>query len=118
MQGDNDLQPLFGLIASTVERSQIKKQIQSQENPCAALSSCGDEDQESSPSSERSSPPTNELESPETSSEWMFTGQWYFPNTCGLLPEVELDDQVLEETMDKMGDEIKSAFLKMLLVKS
>jgi hypothetical protein len=116
MQGDDDLRPLFGLIASTVERSQLKKQIQSRENPCAAQSSSEDEGRESSPCSEHSSIPTNELECSEESCEWMFTGLWYFPNTCGLLRGVPQNAQALEEPVVKMADEIKSAFLKMLHV--
>ena len=38
MQSHDALQPFFGLIVSTVERSQFEKRIQSRENPCAALS--------------------------------------------------------------------------------
>ena len=117
MQSDDDLQPLFGLIASTVERSQLKKQIQSRENPCAAQSSSEDEGRESSPCSEHSSIPTNELECSEESCEWMFMGPWYFPNTCGLLRGVPQDLQALTEPVSKIADEIKSAFLKMLDVK-
>ena len=36
---DSSLQPFFGLIASTVERSQLEKQIQFQGNPCVDQSS-------------------------------------------------------------------------------
>ena len=39
MQSDDDLRPFFGLIASTVERSQLEKQIQFQGNPCVDQSS-------------------------------------------------------------------------------
>ena len=36
MQSHDALQPFFGLIASTVERSQLEKQIQFQGIPCVA----------------------------------------------------------------------------------
>ena len=38
--------PFFGLIASTVERSQLEKQIQFQGNPCVDQSSSDEEDLE------------------------------------------------------------------------
>ena len=44
MQSHDALQSFFGLIASTVERSQLENQIQFQENPCGDQSS-SDEDQ-------------------------------------------------------------------------
>ena len=66
MQSNYDLQPSFGLIASTVG-------IQSQENTCVDQNSSDEEDRESSPSFKSSSSRTKELESSETSSEWMFT---------------------------------------------
>ena len=46
-----------------------------------------------------------------------FTGHWYFQNTYGALPDVEIEqDDKLEEMWGKMGAEIKSAFLTMLNV--
>ena len=112
MQSNDDLQPFFGLIASTVERSQLEKQIQFQGIPCVDQSSSDEEDLESSPSSKSDSSRTKELESSETSREWMFTGHWYFQNTYGALPDVEIEqDDKLEEMWEKMGAEIKSAFL-------
>ena len=117
MQSNDDLQPFFGLIASTVERSQLEKQIQFQGIPCVDQSSSDEEDLESSPSSKSDSSRTKELESSETSREWMFTGHWYFQNTYGALPDVEIEqDDKLEEMWGKMGAEIKSAFLTMLHV--
>ena len=65
--------PLFGLITSTAQRSQLEKQIKSQENPCVDQSSSEEEDQDLSPSSKSSSSRTKELETLETSSEWMIT---------------------------------------------
>ena len=55
MQSNDDLKPFLGLTASTVERSQLKKQIQFQGNPCVDQSSSDEEDLESSPSSKSSS---------------------------------------------------------------
>ena len=59
MQSNDDLQPFFGLIASTVERSQLEKQIQFQGIPCVTgcvdQSSSDEEDLESSPSSKSDS---------------------------------------------------------------
>ena len=50
----------------------------------------------------------------------MFTGHWYFQNTYGALaalPDVEIEqDDKLEEMWEKIGAEIKSAFLTMLHV--
>ena len=43
MQSNDDLQPFFGLIASTVERSQLERQILSQDNPCVDQSSSDEE---------------------------------------------------------------------------
>ena len=98
MQSNDDLQPFFGLIASTVERSQLEKQIQFQGNLCVDQSSSDEEDLESSPSSKSSSSRTKELKSSETSREWMLTGHWYFQNTYGALPNVEIEqDDKLEE---------------------
>ena len=114
MQSHDALQPFFGLIASTVERSQLEKQIQFQENPCVDQSSSDEEDRESSPSSKSSSSRTQELESSETPSEWIFTGHWYFQNIYhdGALPGVEIEeDERFGEMWEKMGAEIKSAFL-------
>ena len=71
MQSHDALQPFFGLIASTVERSQLEKQIKIQGNPCVDQSSSDEEDLESSPSSKSDSSRTKELESSETSREWM-----------------------------------------------
>ena len=106
---------VFGLIASTVERSQLEKQIQFQEIPCVDQSSSDEEDRESSPSSKSSSSRNQELESSETSSGWMFTGHWYFQNIYGALPGVEIEqDERFEEMWETMGAEIKSAFLTML----
>ena len=69
------------------------------------------EDRESYPSSKSSSSRTKELESSETSREWMFTVHWYFQNTYVSFPDVEIDqDDNLEEMWGKMGAEIKSAF--------
>ena len=117
MQSNDDLQPFFGLIASNVERSQLEKQIQFQGIPCVDQSSSDEEDLESSPSSKSDSSRMKELESSETSREWMFTGHWYFQNTYGALPDVEIEqDDKLEEMWREMGAEIKSAFLTMLHV--
>ena len=88
MQSNDDLQPFFGLIASTVERSQLERQIQFQGNPCVDQSSSDEEDLESSPSSKSSSSRTKELES---SCKWMFTGHWFFQNTYGALPDVDIE---------------------------
>ena len=60
MQSNYDLQPFFELIASTVERSQLEKQIQFQGNPCVDQSSSDEEDVASSPSSKSSSSRTKE----------------------------------------------------------
>ena len=101
MQNKDDLQPFFGLIASTVERSQLEKQIQSQENPCMYQSSSKEEDQESSPSSKSSCSRTKVLESLETSSEWMFTGQLYFQNVWAL-PDVEIEQDDKSGSSDQV----------------
>ena len=66
--------------AFTVE---LEKRIQSQKNPCVDQSSSDEDDLESSPSSKSSSSQTKGLESLETSSEWMFTGHWYFQKFMG-----------------------------------
>ena len=96
MQSNDDLQPVFGLVDQ---------------------SSCDEEDRESSPSSKSSTSRTKELESSETSCEWMPTGHWYFQNTYGALPDVEIEqDDKLKEMWEKMGAEITSAFLTMLHV--
>ena len=90
MQSNDDLQPVFGLVDQ---------------------SSCDEEDRESSPSSKSSTSRTKELESSETSNEWMFTGRWYFQNMYGTLPDVEIEqDAKFEEMWETMGAEIKSAF--------
>ena len=45
----------------------------------------------------------------------MFTGHWYFRNTYGAVPDVEIEqDDKLKEMWKKMGAEIKSAFMTML----
>ena len=64
-------------------------------------SSFDKEDLESFPSSKSKN---KELESSETSCEWMLTGHWYFQNTYGALPDVEIEqDDKLEEMWGKMG---------------
>jgi len=82
MQGNDDFEPFFGLIATTVEKSQREKQVHSQENSCIAQISPG-EDSEEDRTSSPSAP--NESEKSEESREWMFTGIWYFQNTYGFV---------------------------------
>ena len=122
MQGDDDFEPFFGLIAATVEKSQREKQVHSQENSCIAQVSSGEDSEEDRTSS---SSATTESEKSEESREWMFTGIWHFKNTYGVLPNeiihgiecVRMDLDAFENMWEQMGAELKSAFLKMLPVK-
>ena len=109
MQSNDDLQSFFGLIASTVERSQLEKQIQSQKSPCLDQSSSEEEDRGPSSSSKSSSSRTKELESLKKSSEWMFTGHSYFQNMhwAGALPDVEVKQvDEFEEMWETIGDQV------------
>ena len=102
MQSNDELQPFFGLIASTVERSQLEKQIQFQGIPCVDQSSSDEEIR--SHLLQKQLLQAEELESSETSCEWMFTGYWYFQNTYGALSDVEIkQDDKLGEMWGEMG---------------
>ena len=106
MQSNDDLQPFFGLIASTVERSQLEKQIQFQGNPCVDQSSSDEEDLESSPSSKATPQEWKNWKARKRPVNGLYTGHRYFQNTYGALPDVEIEqDDKLEEMWEKMGAE-------------
>ena len=80
MQGDDDFQPFFRLIASTVERSQVRKELELRDIQISS-DQCSSEE-ESSPtfkSSASHDSRSKESERLEMSCEWMFEGFWNFP---------------------------------------
>ena len=104
MQGCDDFQPFFGLIASTVAsvaRSRLRQENKSRDIQSKSDQSSSEEeddreseedDRESSPNSKSSASHdsrSKESERSEKSCEWMFEGFWYFRNKYGLLPNEE-----------------------------
>ena len=98
MQGCDDFQPFFGLIASTVARSRLRQEqnsrdIQSRTDQSSSEEEAEDDreseedDRESSPNSKSSASHdsrSKESERSEMSCEWMFEGFWYFLNTLAI----------------------------------
>ena len=96
MQGDNDFQPFSRLIASPVERVQLRKELEPRDIQSSSnQSSSEEEDLESSLTSKSSASHDSRSKEPERSEisyEWMFEGFWNFPNEDGLLPHVEIEE--------------------------
>ena len=82
MQGEDDFQPTFRLIASTVEHSQLRKELELEPRDIQSSSdqsSSEEEDQESSLPSKISASHdfrSKESECRDMSCEWMFEGFW------------------------------------------
>ena len=130
MQGCDDFQPFFGLIASTVARSRLRQEqnsrdIQSRTDQSSSEEEAEDDreseedDRESSPNSNSSASHdsrSKESERSEMSCEWMFEGFWYFRNKYGLLPNEEIEEDKFDEIWGELGNEFKSKFLAMMPV--
>ena len=106
MQGSDDFQPFFGLIASTVARSQLRQEHESLDIQSSSdQSSSEGDDQESSQNSKSSASHDSRSEESERSEflesemscESMSEGFWYFQNTYRLLPNEEIEEDKFDK---------------------